>query len=188
MLFPSFIHDTGEDAWPQQACTSSVGHHTRKHNENGCEHQGGVQDLATHHRTTMGCFSKLIHTGRWGERGRIHVEILVKRHLLSLLPLLLPGNSLPFLFPFFHSFISLSLFLRTLVTIRITSTQYKLQKVKPSFNLSTTTLTSSHRRRSPFKAKPRNTRTSLSWTLRLTQRSEPSICAPLIASQSADTL
>ena len=64
-LPPSFIHDTGEDAWPQQTCTSSTAYHTREHHENGREHQGGAQDLATHHRTTMGRFSKLIHAGKW---------------------------------------------------------------------------------------------------------------------------
>ena len=152
---------------PQQACTSSTWHHTREHHESGCEHQGGAQDLATHHHTTVGCFSKLIHTGRWKvEEGK---DTCRNTNLLPLFsihthppPSPLSSRSFPPLsfFPTLHSYLFLFFFLffslRTLVTIQNPSTQYRLQRAKLSHNLS---LTFFCRRRTPFSV---ITRTSLS--------------------------
>ena len=69
--------------------------------------------MATYRRTTVGLFSKLIHTGKWW--GRIHVEILVRftptllhTHACTSFPPS-PAHSLTFLFSLFHSFLSIFL-------------------------------------------------------------------------------
>ena len=69
----------GEDAWAEQAGAAPPGHHPGEHHAGGRDHQGGPQDLAPHHRPTLGRLTQLLHPGKrergvWYERERCLVR------------------------------------------------------------------------------------------------------------------